>query len=96
MVGPKWLENLSFVDEVVVVKEKDCWDDVDDIEKELSHYHDCVIGFCAGPTSNVLIHRLHGTNQLIDFGSVWDVYCGVETRKYHKQITDAHFEANHV
>ena len=96
MVGPEWLENLSFVDEVIVIKEKNCWDDVDDIEKELSHYNDCVIGFAAGPTANVIIHRLHGTNQLIDFGSVWDVYCGVVTRKYHKKITDQHFEINRV
>jgi hypothetical protein len=96
MVGPQWLENLSFVDEVIVIKEKNCWEDVDDIHKELSHYHDCVIGFAAGPTANVLIHRLHGTNQLIDFGSVFDVYSGVITRKYHNEITDQHFEVNRV
>jgi len=36
----------------------------------------------------VLIHRLrHEYMQLIDCGSLWDVYCGIPSRKYQRQIT---------
>jgi hypothetical protein len=32
--------------------------------------------------------------QLIDCGSVWDVYCGQPSRKYHRAMTNEIIEAN--
>jgi len=47
-----------------------------------------VVSFSAGPTTKVLIHNLHGRGHfLIDFGSLWDIYVGKRTRRYHKRIT---------
>jgi hypothetical protein len=57
-----------------------------------------VISFSAGPTAKVLIHDLH--NQigrdtfLIDFGSLWDIYAGHKTRKYHGRVRGAILSRN--
>jgi hypothetical protein len=32
--------------------------------------------------------------QLIDCGSVWDVYCGQPSRKYHRAMTSEIIERN--
>lgn len=45
-----------------------------------------IVGFSAGMLSNVLIAdlwpRWKQRVSLIDFGSLWDIYCGYPTRKY--------------
>lgn len=41
------------------------------------------IGFSAGPLANILIDELwDGSVTLIDFGSIWDPYVGVKSRRY--------------
>ena len=72
----------------------DCWkwyrqiytDICDLIEK------DTVILYCAGMTSNVLIHHIWNdykdTVSQIDCGSVFDPYCGLKTRQYHSEILE--------
>jgi len=93
VVGPKWLMKLPFASVFVPVRTRDCWQDVDAIEKQLRDLKGVVISFSAGPATKVLIHRLQPIigkhSWLIDFGSVWDPYCGVNSRRYHGRITPA-------
>lgn len=91
IVGPKWLEKLPFAKSFIEVIPKDCWKDVDAIEKRLRGISaGTIISFSAGPTAKVLIHRLFPilgkTCWLIDFGSLWDPYCGVFSRTYHRHL----------
>lgn len=42
-----------------------------------------IIAFSAGPLANILIDELwDGSTTLIDFGSIWDPYVGVKSRRY--------------
>jgi len=89
IVGPKWLDKLPFAKTFIEVIPKDCWNDVDVIEKRLQTTPTgTIVSFSAGPTAKVLIHRLFPilgkTCWLIDFGSVWDPYCGAFSRSHHR------------
>ena len=90
VVGPKWLKKLPFASEFVAVRARDCWQDADAIVAQLRDLKNVVISFSAGPTAKVLIHRLQPIigehSWLIDFGSVWDVYCGHMSRGYHGRM----------
>ena len=93
VVGPKWLSKLPFAKAFIEVIPKDCWKDVDAIERCLQTIlAGTIVSFSTGPTAKVLIHRLFpvlgDTCWLIDFGSVWDPYCGVSSRAYHRNIRD--------
>ena len=91
VVGPSWLRKLPFVNDFVAVNPKDCWTQIDQIEEQLHKFNNVVISFSAGPAAKVLIHRLAPIlgqhSWLIDFGSLWDPYCGVRSRKYHRVLT---------
>jgi len=93
VVGPPWLMKLPFASVFVPITKRNCWTNVDAIEKQLRDLKGVVISFSAGPATKVLIHRLHPIigkhSWLIDFGSVWDPYCGVKSRHYHGRITPA-------
>lgn len=89
IVGPKWLQKLSFATEFVPIPIKNCWLDAELIEARLQNVaNGSVISFSAGSTAKMLIHQLAPTlgqhSWLIDFGSLWDPYCGVKSRQYHK------------
>ena len=91
VVGPKWLMKLPFSSVFIPVRSRDCWQDIDRIEEQLRTLQNVVVSISAGPMTKVLIHRLQpvmgGHSWLIDFGSVWDPYCGVHSRRYHKRLT---------
>jgi len=91
VVGPPWLMKLPFASVFVAVKTHDCWADADAIEAQLRGLQNVVISFSAGPAAKVLIHRLQPVigkhSWLIDFGSLWDPYCGKHSRTYHKRMT---------
>ena len=89
LVGPRHLENLPISAEVMPIPDLNCWDDVDAIESGIrQHGQGRSVCISAGPTAKVLIHRLRNENmQLIDCGSLWDVYCGHPSRGYHQLIT---------
>lgn len=98
VVGPKWLMKLPFASVFVPVTSHDCWAQARKIEAQLSELRNVVVAFSAGPTAKVLIHRLApvigGHSWLIDFGSVWDPYCGVRSRRYHQRLTPAVIKRN--
>ena len=91
IVGPKWLMKLPFASVFVPVRAHDCWQNADSIEAQLRDLHNVVISFSAGPATKVLIHRLQPVigkhSWMIDFGSIWDPYCGVNSRRYHGRVT---------
>jgi len=91
VVGPKWLLSLPFASTFVPVSTRNCWKDVDKIERQLRDLRNVVISFSAGPATKVLIHRLQPVigkhSWLIDFGSLWDPYGGMKSRKYHGRVT---------
>lgn len=78
------------------VPAKDCYSHVDRIVAELDTELELdpprVVGFSAGMTTNVIIDRLYpkwGSRiSMIDFGSVFDVYAGVKSRKYMRNPID--------
>lgn len=91
VVGPPWLMKLPFASVFIPVKSRDCWAQVDALEEQLRALQNVVVAFSAGPAAKVLIHRLTPVigkhSWLIDFGSLWDPYCGVRSRTYHRRLT---------
>lgn len=91
VVGPRWLMKLPFASVFVAVPTRDCWTQADALEAQLRGLQNVVVAFSAGPAAKVLIHRLAPAigkhSWLIDFGSLWDPYCGVKSRTYHKRLT---------
>ena len=93
VVGPPWLMKLPFASVFVPVRARDCWQDANAIVTQLKSLKNVVISFSAGPATKVLIHRLQPVigahSWMIDFGSIWDPFCGVNSRRYHGRITPA-------
>ena len=97
-VGPQHLARLPIAGDRISVPERNCWGYIDVIEVEVRER--CAgrtVCVSAGPAAKVLIHRLRDEPmQLIDCGSLWDVYCGVISRKYHQNIDHAIAKRNHL
>jgi len=92
MIGPEWLRKLTFATKVIPIPSKRCWPNAALVEAQLQRIaNGSVISFSAGPTAKVLIHRLAPIlgqhSWLIDFGSLWDPYCGIKSRQYHKKLS---------
>lgn len=100
VVGPKFLRKLSekvfkyssFID----VPIEDCYRDKERILTEILKINekmgeDTVYSFSAGPLSKILITALKEKmprTYLIDFGSLWDVFCGETERGYMKGMSN--------
>lgn len=85
LVGNESLSKLGF--DMVTVPQVNCWKDRDRIVDEIGSKMKDVVLFCSGMPSNVWIHQLHNENvTLIDMGSVFDPYCGRNTRSYHHKL----------
>ena len=93
IIGPSLLRNLSghfSYAEFIETKAKNCYADQAAIKSEILRVHkklkeDVVYSFCCGPLAETLILDLYSqmpNNFLIDFGSLWDVFCGVRSRGY--------------
>lgn len=95
VVGPPWLRALSHETftyvKFIEVSPTDCFKDYRNIYNQVL---DCprgaVFSISAGPTTKVLIHdvfdQIGHHSWLVDFGSLWDVYAGRNTRRYHARI----------
>ena len=90
VVGPPWLMKLKFASVFMPVAKRNCWKDIDVIKAQLRNVKRSVVSFSAGPATKVLIHYLQpiigNSCWLIDFGSLWDPYCGVNSRRYHGRM----------
>lgn len=101
-IGPCFLRKLArrlpYVG-FVEVRSRNCYQDINQIRAAiLEQPEPAVFCFSAGPTTKPLIQELFPVlgeeSFLIDFGSLWDVYCGVKSRSYHKRITAAKTRVN--
>lgn len=107
VVGPPHLKGLER--EVfprmkhVFVRPRDCFVTYKDLYAGVvrvikSSKSPVVVSFSAGPTTKVLIHQLYEREGkrcfLIDFGSLWDIYVGKRSRKYHRYVTAEVIERN--
>lgn len=101
-IGPPFLRKIAcrlpYVG-FVEVRSRNCYQDKVGLRRAiLEQPEPAVFCFSAGPTTKPLIHELFPIlgekSFLIDFGSLWDVYCGVKSRSYHKRITPAKTRIN--
>jgi len=95
-------EKVFDYDHFIEIPPKNCYLKKNEIKQEiLEYYHKkgpAVFSFSAAAATNILIHELFpvmgGDSWLIDFGALWDVYIGVRSRGYSKNMTDAIISKN--
>jgi len=99
MVGPPHLSRLKkFLGyrEFITVPPKNSYISRDHLLREVKAATESlpvgsVVSFSAGMPAKLLIHEMHAWAgqrlSLIDFGSVWDPYAGVKSRKYMRDMT---------
>jgi len=94
LVGPQHLREFTQSRgwEYVQVPSRDCWTRYEDVCQRtgdsLAESGDVVL-FCASMMSNVIIDDLHhsaAANTYIDVGSVFDPFCGINSRAYHDAL----------
>jgi len=83
----------------IFVPDKNCYLAKSEIYRRIETVADemQVFVFSAGFLSKILIWELHSflkPNWLIDVGSLWDPYCGINSRRYHYTIPEAFKKAN--
>ncbi len=100
VVGPPWLRRLNKkafkISGFVQVASKDCFSSYPAIRAQLFREivrvgKPAIISFSAGPPAKILISDVYdkfgNEHYLLDFGSLWDPYCGKNSRRYHGRIT---------
>lgn len=96
VVGPSHLKSLKIINPCgwVETPPSSAVQEIDKIEKNVIEatyrYDPEVITFSASFAAKVLIHRLHKVHGnkrwLLDFGSMWDPFCGVKSRTRTKSV----------
>ena len=90
VVGPWHLRNLKYIDDFIKVPYRNAWLEYDRIKDEIESAkatNTDVIIYACGMMAPVLIHALYNKNiTQIDVGAVFDPYCGVHSRLYHKDL----------
>ena len=95
IVGPAHLRRLPIVRPIafVEIERVNCFLQKAEIERDIlrTAYLTDVICFSAGMTTKAIIYdlwpHLGQTHSLIDLGSLWDVYCGVDSRRYARRMS---------
>jgi len=95
LVGPDHLKPMAKQRGYIFVRveSKNAWLKYRTVGRHLERTieHGTTILYCAGMMSNVLIKRFHRYDRnvvQIDCGSVFDVYAGVCSRRYHAEIAE--------
>jgi hypothetical protein len=97
-IGPPHLINneIRTIDRIenvfIFVRNENCYLDKERVKKKIEMLRDQfdIFLFSAGFLSNILIWELYPSMKdkwMIDVGSLWDPYCGIDSRTYHKKIT---------
>ncbi|MEP7027492.1 MAG: hypothetical protein ABI960_02750 [Candidatus Eisenbacteria bacterium] len=97
MIGPPHLRGIDHVfpyERYFEVPAVNCFLEADTITRELRAFGagrtGVVYAFSASMAANVMIHDLHpelgAENWLLDLGSIWDVYMGVRSRGWFRQL----------
>lgn len=86
-VAPKHIRKLGF-GRFIEIPIKNAWEIKDWIINEIEQYlePDKVVVFCAGMMTTVLVNHFNGKCTNIHVGSVFDPYCGVNSRGYHFEL----------
>lgn len=97
VIGPKFLRKLKLfpVKRFVPVPKRDCYLDrhriMDEILDHEANHPGGVFLFSASMATEVMIYQMFPqigkTATMIDCGSLWDVYVGKRSRKYHGEMT---------
>jgi hypothetical protein len=90
VVGNKYLKDLPFKFDHVVIPENNCWLNVAETQYKISNLsrYGSIILYSASMMSNVLIDRLHNEEYTqIDCGSIWDPYVGRRIRGYQRKMS---------
>ena len=96
-VGPGYLYRIAKTpSRFYEIESKNCWKHraliLADLSNILDNKTDIVVLISAGMAANYLVDELHkiygNQHTFIDAGSVFDPYCGVNSRKYHSQIIE--------
>jgi len=93
IIGPSFLRNLrktafNFLDFIEINPKTGYLDRTvmpQVLKCQKKYGNGLLYSFSMGPGANICIPNLHhkmSKNFLIDFGSVWDIFCGVRSRKY--------------
>ena len=103
-VGPARLEGLRNQGifpkaQYITIPDRNCYQDRTRImQNVLDAPRPAFISFSAGPAAKIMIYQLFPTlgnvSFLFDFGSLWDIYVGRLTRKYHKKMTPETIQGN--
>lgn len=94
LVGPPHLARLKALNAIglVVTPDRNAYAEKARLEIEILKQAELadVILFSAGPAAKVMLYDLYPqlktTHTLIDCGSLWDVYCGVNSRRYARRM----------
>lgn len=89
LVGPERLGALPFLSQIIPVPLKNAWNDYKRVSSLLKEFmcSDAIVLLCCGMMAEVLIWDLCREDvTMIDAGSVFDPYCGYNTRNYHKKL----------
>lgn len=96
-LGPNHLRGIAWPNYAhMYTPDRNCWDERDFLLRIIDVFikgnESTVVFICAGMAANYFVDELYkryGTKHtFIDAGSVFDPYCGVNSRKYHQQIID--------
>ena len=89
MVGPAHLRKLTFYSSFIEVPLRNAWREHHKIRHKLEKniWPECVVVYACGMMAPVLIWELYKDDfTQIDVGAVFDPYCGVKSRQYHKKL----------
>jgi hypothetical protein len=101
-VGPSWLEKLGGIFPNAYhlqVPDRDAYRNKQFIYAQiLGVLPTALVSLSVGPTTKILISQLfpmmgHKTF-LLDFGSLWDVFCNCKSRSYHRSMKPATYRRN--
>lgn len=95
LVGPDYLKSLNIFNKHISVPKERSWESVDNLYSEIKNtikeLKNSLIVFCASAASNLLIDLIWQEEQsliLIDAGSIFEPYVGINIRGYHSTILD--------
>jgi len=93
IIGPLHLQPLAHKYNLshIIVPDLNCWKNFESIKGRIVGNGIPLNLFCCGMMANVLIDDIFDMFPkwgLVDAGSAFDVYCGVESRRYHKKILE--------
>lgn len=89
LVGPEHLRPMKWINIFIEVPLKNAWIKYDHILERIQYNvkDHCIVLYCCGMMAEILIWEMFSDRfTQVDTGSVFDPYCGVKSRTYHKKL----------